>query len=99
MPDYSYPGIRRAALEIAFDNGGINRHRSQKQQGREYERWIAKQPPDILSAIDAWLVSLSNDDLFELCCGGEGEPEREAITAKAPPFTEQLLNDYFDEVC
>lgn len=94
-----YPGIQRAALEIALDNGGINRFRSKKQQSREFERWIAKQPADILPAIDAWLSCLSDKDLNTLCCGGEGEPETEAIRQFAPPFTEQLLNDYFDEVC
>ncbi|MBZ9659833.1 hypothetical protein LB523_12325 [Mesorhizobium sp. ESP-6-4] len=95
----SYEGIKRAALEIALDNGGINRFRSEKMMSREFERWIVKQPQEMLPAIDAWLSSLSREDLQEFCCGGEGEPERERISATAPPFTDDLLNRYFEEVC
>lgn len=94
-----FPGIRRAALEIALDNGGINRFRSARQQGREFARWLARQPEEILAPIDAWLSGLSDEEMFELCCGGQDEPEVEALRRKAPPFTDKLLNDYFDEVC
>lgn len=94
-----YPGIARACLLIALDNGGINRERPVARQRRDMERWIAKQPQEILPAIDAWLAALSDEDLDAFCCGGEDEPETEAIRATAPPFTDQLLNDYFDEVC
>ena len=94
-----YPGIARACLLIALDNGGINRDRSEAQQNREMKRWLAKQPEDVLTAIDAWLSSLSDDDLDTFCCGGEDEPETEAIRATAPLFTDDLLNSYFDEVC
>ncbi len=93
-----WPGIQRAALEIALDNGGINRFRSEKQQQREFRRWLEKQPQELLPAIDAWLSGLSDDDLQTVCSGGEG-PEQDALLASGPPFTNQLLNDYFDEVC
>ena len=99
MTKLSYPGIARAAFEIAIDNGGINRNRSERQQEKEFQRWIAKQPPDILPPIDAWLASLSDDDLQTFCSGGQDEPETEAIRKHAPPFTDSLLNAYFDEVC
>lgn len=92
-----YPGIRRAALEIALDNGGINRFRSEKKQGRELDRFLAKQPDEILPAIDAWLAGLSDDDLLTACCGEQ--TEMEALLSSAPPFTDKLLDDYFDEVC
>ncbi len=94
-----YPGISRACLEIALDNGGINRGRPLKQQQRELARFLERQPQEILPAIDAWLSGLSDDDLSTVCCGGQDEPETQALRAKAPPFTDQLLNDYFDEVC
>lgn len=94
-----YPGIARAALLIALDNGGINRDRSVARQRADFERWIARQPDGPLPAIDAWLAALSDHDLEEFCYGGEGEPEHEALALKAPPFTDDLLNTYFDEVC
>ena len=93
-----FPGIARAALEIALDNGGINRFRSEKMLRNELAEFLERQPQEILPAIDAWLSGLSEDDLRNFCSGGEGEPERELVAASAPPFTDQLLNDYFDEV-
>jgi hypothetical protein len=92
-----FPGISRAALEIALDNGGINRFRPPKQQQRELSKFLERQPQEILPAIDAWLASLSDDDLSTACCGEHSEME--AILLTAPPFTDQLLSDYFDEVC
>ena len=94
-----FPGIARAALEIALDNGGINRFRSETQQRRELSEFLERQPQEILPAIDGWLSSLSHADLQNFCSGGEGEPEREAVAAFAPPFTDQLLNEYFEEAC
>lgn len=99
MADMDYSGIARACFLIAIDNGGINRGRSEAMQKRDMGRWLAKQPSDTLPEIDAWLSALSDDDLDTFCCGGEDEPETEAVRATAPPFTDQLLNDYFDEVC
>ena len=92
-----FPGIARAALEITLDNGGINRNRSEKQQRKELSDFLERQPQEILPAIDAWLSSLSKEDL-EVACTGE-HFEMAALLSKAPPFTETLLNDYFDQVC
>jgi hypothetical protein len=95
----SYPGIAAACLLIALDNGGIHRGRSEQQQSREFNKWLAKQDYPNLHEIDAWLASLSKADLDQFCSGGTGEPETEAIRANAPAFTDDLLNSYFDEVC
>ena len=92
-----YPGIARAALEIALDNGGINRFRSEKKQRKELANFLERQPQEILTAIDSWLASLSEDDL-QTVCGGEAS-EADEILKSAPPFSSQLLNDYFYEVC
>jgi hypothetical protein len=95
----AYPGIRKAALEIALDNGGINRFRTQKQQERELNRWLAKQPSEILEPIDAWLSALPEDQLTLVCSGGQDEPETVAAKSDAPPFLDDILNSYFEEVC
>lgn len=92
-----YPGIARAALLIALDNGGINRDRSERQQARDLARWLKKQPPEILPPIDAWLGALSEDDLETACCGEVTEAD--AVLASAPPFTSDLLNRYFEDIC
>lgn len=93
-----FPGIAAACLIVALDNGGINRGRSQRKQQADYRRWIAKQDGN-LAEIDAWLSGLSKETLETVCVGGQDEPETIAAKADAPPFTDDLLNDYFDEVC
>ncbi|NMG39854.1 hypothetical protein GRZ55_11420 [Chelativorans sp. ZYF759] len=98
-PKTTYPGIARAALLIALDNGGINRFRSQQQQEREMARWLATQPEHEIKPVDAWLATLSDEQMEQVCCGGEGEPEQAAAMADAPPFTNEILNSYFEEVC
>ena len=92
-----FKGIKRAALEIAYDNGGINIYRSERKMVGELERFLAKQPIEILPAIDSWLAGLSNEELSNVCCGEH--TEMQAAMAFAPPFTDQLLNDYFEQVC
>lgn len=99
MTEKSYPGLRRASLEIALDNGGIHRGRSVEAQEAEFERWLLRHPSDVLDPVDAWLASLSEDDIRVVCTAGEGEPEQTALLEVAPPFTDYLLTDYFDEVC
>lgn len=97
MPVTGFAGITRAARAIAYDNGGVNRTRSELQMLRDLSRWLDKQPQEPLTDIDAWLSRLSDDDLETVCAG---EASEAAVLLKgAPPFTDKLLNDYFDEVC
>lgn len=92
-----FPGIKRAALEIAYDNCGINITRIERRMLSEFWRWLDRQPGELLPAIDAWLAALSSDNLQTVCAGDQDEAR--VILQSAPPFTEKLLNDYFEEVC
>ena len=94
-----YPNIYRAALAIALDNGGINRYRTKDAQEVDFERWIARQPQEPLPAIDAWLATLSDDEIETVCCGCQDDPEPKALLALSPPFADDLLTRYFDEIC
>lgn len=93
----TYPGIKRAAIEIALDNGGINRDRSMSQMLADFGNWLEDQDQAILPSIDAWLTDLSEDDLSTVCCGEHSDMQR--LIKSAPPGTDDLLNRYFDEVC
>lgn len=94
----SYPIIRKACLEIAYDNGGVNRDRPEKQVSVEIDGFLSSRPySDQFAAIDAWLAALPPADLETICAGDQDEAEK--IMASAPAFTDQLLNEYFDEVC
>ena len=92
-----YPGIARAALQIALDNGGIHRGRSVDQMKKELHRWLAGQPEEEIQPIDAWLSSLSDEDLSTVCCGERSDVEE--VLSAAPPFTDDFLDRYFNEVC
>ncbi len=92
-----FPGITRAALEIAYSNGGITCVRTQQRMLGELSRWLDRQPAETLPDIDAWLFALSDEDL-QMVCDGE-QSEADAVLQFAPPFTDRLLADYFDEVC
>lgn len=94
-----YPGLAKACFQIALDNGGLNRLRPEKQLRRDITRWISAQPTEVIGPIDAWLSTLTDDDIETVCCGGADEPEQIALLEKAPPFTDETLNRYFDEVC
>ncbi|WP_457797666.1 hypothetical protein [Methylocystis sp. S23] len=64
---------------------------------REFDAWLIRQPNELLAEIDHWLAGLSDADLDTVCCGEESEIA--ALMESAPPFTDDLLNDYFDKVC
>lgn len=93
-----YPNIKKACMEISYDNGGVNRHRPETQVRKETADFLAARPySDQFFAIDTWLGSLGRDEMQTICAGEE--TEQRAILASAPPFTAQLLDEYFDEVC
>lgn len=90
--------IRKACLLISRSNGGINRNRSESQVLREMQRFLDLSAyRDELPPIDAWLGTLTPEQ-FETVCDGEMS-EADAILKDAPPFTNTLLGDYFEDVC
>jgi hypothetical protein len=98
MADTPHPNIRKACLEISYDNGGVNRHRPETQVRKELDDFLAKRPySDNFSEIDKWLGNLSKDELQTVCAGEESEMN--AILSSSPAFTATLLEEYFDEVC
>lgn len=95
-----YPGITKAALEISYDNGGINRYRTEATMKQSLARFLDRCGRDLsqLSAIDQWLHGLSENDLQTVCSGEEIEQKELLRDRDAPPFTDQLLNEIFEKV-
>lgn len=93
-----YENIAHACLLIALDNGGVNRGRSVRKWRGDFERFIERQAAPLVE-IDAWLGTLSKEQMETVTAGGADEPETKALLAAAPAFTADLLNTYFDEVC
>ena len=92
-----HQGIERAALEIAFSNGAINRDRTERQFLRVVRDLISRHPQETLGPIDSWLMVIGYDEM-ELVCDGE-ESERAEFMAGSPPFTEALLQEIFEKAC
>lgn len=92
-----YPGIAKAALEISYDNGGINRDRTEAMMLRKLGRVLETLPySEHLPAIDRFLGKLNEEDLNTICAGEH--TDQQAIVALGPPFTDTLLTDVFEQV-
>jgi len=91
-----YPGITRAALLVALDNGGINRDRSREDFESALQFFLGDRTEDNLPEIDRWLAGLSDDDLDTACCGEETEMLE--FLKQSPKGTDALLNAIFEEV-
>lgn len=90
-----YPGITKAAIEMARCAGGINRDRSERVVLNKLERFMAS-GIDVafnLPEIDAWLADLSDDDLLTAVDGEE--TDMETLCAKGPPGTHGFLHQIY----
>lgn len=91
-----YPGIARAALEMSYCNGGINRYRHEKDALAELER-VLNDGIGLafnLPAIDKWLSAVSDDDLLIIVDGEE--QAQGACLGGSPDGTNALLNEIFE---
>lgn len=94
-----FPGITKAALEMSYCNGGINRDRSEKAVVRALDTFLASDGRDMafdLPAISVWLAALDEPTLSTAVDGEQSEME--ALMKTAPAGTDQLLSDIFNEV-
>lgn len=103
-----FPGLTRAAMEIAYDNGGINRTCSEEDLKGKLAVWLmdfctikhiglAGTIAWRLGQMDAWLAALSDEDI-DTACAGE-DLDMRALLAKAPQGTDAMLLALFEEVC
>lgn len=96
-----FPGLRKAALEIAYDNGLINRFVGEKDYLKSLDEVLGAEGvyEADLQAWDEWLESLDEDDLLTVATGDEYDMGE--ILAKAPTSGSNegslhgLLNDIF----
>lgn len=95
-----FPGLLKAIILMAYDNGGITRERSEQAVVDEFNEWLVEYSKEVSQAqlveVDAWLAKLNPDALNIVCCGEESE--QMTLLEDAPTITENVLNDLFDEV-
>lgn len=84
--------IQKAAKEIWYDNGMINRFEPLGIKLDYLKRWLVKQDFLELMKIESEISCLSEEDLFTVCCGEETEQDR-----LASPSLNRFLNRIFDE--
>jgi len=101
----SYPGIEFATKEMAYDNGCINRDRSEEDLIRGLYNWLRDVDPETFNAttlqmIDVWLSSLAEKDMHLLCAGEEGEQHDVLMCAPVGirEYANLLLTLIFEEV-
>ena len=94
----AYSGIRKACFLITLDNGGLNRWRPEKAVHKSITDFLASRAYEssVLATIDSWLSSLSDEGLERACVGEQSEMEA-FLTEHSPPFTNALLDEYFED--
>lgn len=91
----AYPNIEKTCLEIAYDNGAINRREPKEAMVDKISTFIKLQEGQIdLDSIEIWLGMLDKESFEILCCGDVSDiPD---TMANAPIFTAALLDNWFD---
>lgn len=71
----TYPTLRRAAAEIAYDNGMVNRFASEANVlDAMVASAVASFTPAELAEVEAQLAAMTEDALCEFCTGGTDGP-------------------------
>lgn len=97
-----YPNIKKAALEIAYDNGIINRLTAEDDWLLSLDEVMAGYDQADLVSFDMWLGTLSDEDFNVVATGDQDEAENIEKTFTVPyggpdnqPLT-RMLEDIFD---
>lgn len=89
-----HPNIYKASAHMARSNGGINRFRTEDDFKDALAKVMMHSPHD-LDAIDQWLSTRTDAQIETLVDGEQSEMQREL--EGAPPGTDMLLNDIFED--
>lgn len=93
----NYPNITKACLEIAYDNGGVHRYRSEEKVRSEIDEWLEQnsQAWD-LERFEYYLGTLSEEELHTACAGEE--EDMVIVTGRCHGLLD-FLTQYFQDVC
>lgn len=92
LVEVDYSNIVKAAKEIWYDNGMINRLEPEAEKVELLLNWLQTLDSKLLEPIELELSKLSEEDLETVCCGEETEQERLASES-----VNEFLNRIFDE--
>lgn len=91
-----WPGLRRAALAIAYDNGMINRDQTEEQFLRETATTLGQNISGDRFVVEAFFDLLTQDELDLVCAGAEHEVEAFLAERNAPPAVPAYLCAIFE---
>ena len=92
-----YPAIDKATLEMTYDNGGVNRDRTEADVLLALDRCLHRHAVDYdLHAINYWIESLSTEDLVTVVAGEQDDQDR--LLEDAPEGTSEVLLAIFEDV-
>ncbi len=94
--DNMYPNIENAVLIMALDNGGINCYRPESDLNADLAEYLNDTDPAFLEELEAWLSTLSEEQLDTVVSGEESEME--ALCAAGPDGVNGFFNEIFSEV-
>lgn len=83
-------GIKKAVLELAYDNGMINREEPEERFLRYVEEKLNKINPDLQKVWSTFLLEMSEQDFLDFVCG-DWDPEK-----YSPEGLDRFLNDVFE---
>lgn len=81
-----FPNLKRAALEIAYDNGMINRSEPETDFLAKAAKPIEELAIINLIKLEVWLAELTDEQMSTLCAGEETDMKELVATAPSPQF-------------
>jgi hypothetical protein len=90
----NYPTITKALLIMAYDNGVVNRSRTEKEVLEKADNEIADQTDKQLSKFENELAQYSESDLDTICAGDQDDPTVKSVSSK----TNYFLNTLFESM-
>lgn len=94
----AFPNITKVALEIAYDNGKINRDEPVEVFYEKLEDLFGQDGVDYadLKAMDDWIATLTEEQQNDLAAGEESDVIKIQQTAPDPVKVEGFFNDVFE---
>lgn len=90
--------IMQVAVEIAYDNGQINRLYTEEMYKTDLQTWLRCSgiPHDMIYAYDVWLEELTEDELMLVASGCD--EDRKHLMTNSPVGLDNFLDNIFNEV-
>lgn len=94
----AYPQLKKAAREIAYDNGMINRTQTEEAYLASLDPVLEAYASYDLVHWDIWLGRLTPDQLVEVTCGEDRSMQELMAQAPTPKISDRCLNDLLNEM-